>query len=119
MIGFAGETLVLVWLGFDDNRPTPLTGRTGALEVWKNFIEIVDPPPIQKNSLPRINMVWTDLKDGKLSGEKCKNSILVPFVVGTEPTTIPAVRNKCSSNKKKNESNIMDKLKKVFEEGQD
>ena len=118
-IGFAGETLVLVWLGFDDNRPTPLTGRTGALEVWKNFIEIVDPPPIQKNSLPRINMVWTDLKDGKLSGEKCKNSILVPFVVGTEPTTIPAVRNKCSSNKKKNESNIMDKLKKVFEEGQD
>ena len=40
-VGFAGELLVLVWLGFDDNRTTPLTGRSGALEVWKNFINDV------------------------------------------------------------------------------
>ena len=46
-VGFAGDILVLVWLGFDDNRPTPLTGRSGALEVWKNFIDDIQPTAVQ------------------------------------------------------------------------
>ena len=117
-VGFAGELLVLVWLGFDDNRPTPLTGRSGALEVWKNFINDIQPPSIEKNSFSRIKYVWTDKNDGLLSGEKCKNSLLVPFIIGTEPNTIPSVRNKCASRPKKDQSDVMQKLKKVFEEGQ-
>ena len=117
-MGFAGELLVLVWLGFDDNRPTPLTGRSGALEVWKNFINDIQPPSIEKNSFSRIKYVWTDKNDGLLSGEKCKNSLLVPFIIGTEPNTIPTVRNKCASRPKKDQSDVMQKLKKVFEEGQ-
>ena len=82
-VGFAGDLLVLVWLGFDDNRPTPLTGRSGALEVWKNFINEVQPSSVEKNSLPRINYVWTDMRDGLVSGEKCRNSLFVPFIIGT------------------------------------
>ena len=117
-VGFAGELLVLVWLGFDDNRPTPLTGRSGALEVWKNFINDVQPSAIERNSFSRIKYVWTDKKDGLLSGEKCKNSLLVPFIIGTEPNTIPSVRSKCASKPKRNQSDVMQKLKKVFEEGQ-
>ena len=117
-VGFAGELLVLVWLGFDDNRPTPLTGRSGALEVWKNFINDIQPSSVEKNSFPRIKYIWTDKKDGLVSGEKCKNSLLVPFIIGTEPNTIPSVRNRCASNPKSNQSDVMQKLKKVFEEGQ-
>jgi penicillin-binding protein 1B len=117
-VGFAGELLVLVWLGFDDNRPTPLTGRSGALEVWKNFISDVQPSSVEKNSFPRVKYVWTDKKDGLVSGEKCKNSLLVPFIVGTEPNTIPSVRSKCASKPTRNQSDVMKKLKKVFEEGQ-
>lgn len=116
-VGFAGELLVLVWLGFDDNRPTPLTGRLGALEVWKNFINEVQPSSIEKTSLSRIRYVWTDKQDGLVSGEKCKNSLLVPFIIGTEPNRIPFVRNKCASKPKRNKSDVMEKLKKVFEEG--
>jgi len=116
-VGFAGELLVLVWLGFDDNRPTPLTGRSGALEVWKNFINEVQPSSIEKTSLSRIRYVWTDKQDGLVSGEKCKNSLLVPFIIGTEPNRIPFVRNKCASKPKRNKSDVMEKLKKVFEEG--
>ena len=118
-VGFAGELLVLVWLGFDDNRPTPLTGRSGALEVWKNFINDVQPSSVEKNSFPRIKYIWTDKRDGLVSGEKCKNSLLVPFIIGTEPNTIPSVRNKCASRSKRNQSDVMQKLKKVFEEGQE
>ena len=117
-VGFAGDLLVLVWLGFDDNRPTPLTGRSGALEVWKNFINEVQPSSVEKNSLPRINYVWTDMRDGLVSGEKCRNSLFVPFIIGTEPNTIPFVRSTCASRPKKNKSDVVQKLKKVFEEGQ-
>ena len=60
-VGFAGEILVLVWLGFDDNRQTPLTGRTGAFQVWKNFINDINPINATTTSLPRIEYVWTDI----------------------------------------------------------
>ena len=118
-VGFAGDLLVLVWLGFDDNRPTPLTGRSGALEVWKNFINEIQPSSVEENEMPRVKYVWTDKKDGLASGENCKNSLLVPFIFGSEPNTIPSVRNKCASKPKRNKSDVMQKLKKVFEEGQD
>ena len=117
-VGFAGDLLVLVWLGFDDNRPTPLTGRSGALEVWKNFIDDIEPSSVDKSKLPRVKYIWTDKKDGLVSGEKCKNSLLVPFIIGTEPNTIPSARSKCASKPKRNKSDVMQKLKKVFEEGQ-
>ena len=116
-VGFAGDLLVLVWLGFDDNRPTPLTGRSGALEVWKNFIDDIQPTAVQGNNFPRIKYVWVDKKDGLLIGEKCRNSLLVPFINGTEPNTIPAVRSRCATKPERNTSDVMQKLRKVFEEG--
>ena len=117
-IGFAGDLLVLVWLGFDDNRQTPLTGRTGAFQVWKNFINDINPVTAEKTSLPRIEYFWTDMQDGQLSGEKCKNSLFVPFIIGTEPKTVPDVRRKCSNKTKNSEESVLDKLKEVFEGGQ-
>ena len=101
-VGFAGDLLVLVWLGFDDNRPTVLTGRTGAFQVWKNFIDDINPVSTKKTKLQRIQYVWTDIDDGLLSGKSCKNSLLVPFIRGTEPIKVPNVRKKCFS---KNPSN--------------
>ena len=117
-VGFAGELLVLVWLGFDDNRQTPLTGRTGAFQVWKNFINDIKPVKTIQSSLPRINYVWTDIGDGLRSGKKCKNSILTPFIEGTEPNKIPDVRRECSSKIESSRNTVMDKLKEVFEVGQ-
>ena len=118
-VGFAGETLVLVWLGFDDNRQTPLTGRTGAFQVWKNFIDDIKPVSKQNTVLPRINYVWTDMNDGLLSGKKCKNSLLVPFIEGTEPNITPNVRRKCSNRNENPSEGLLDKLKEAFEGGQD
>jgi len=117
-VGFAGELLVLVWLGFDDNRQTPLTGRTGAFQVWKNFINDIKPVKTTQSSLPRINYVWTDIGDGLRSGKKCKNSVLIPFIEGTEPNKIPDVRRECSSKIESSRNTVMDRLKEVFEVGQ-
>ena len=117
-VGFAGELLVLVWLGFDDNRPTPLTGRTGAFQVWKNFINDISPVRTEKTSLSRIKYIWTDMQDGLLSGQKCKNSLLVPFIRGTEPKSIPNVRRKCATRSLDTNEGVLDKLREVFEGGE-
>ena len=36
--GFSGAHLAVVWVGYDDNRPTGLTGSTGALAVWSRVM---------------------------------------------------------------------------------
>jgi len=36
--GFSGSHLAVVWVGYDDNRPTGLTGSAGALTVWANLL---------------------------------------------------------------------------------
>ena len=46
------------------------------------------------------------------------NSILIPFIEGTEPTKIPDVRRECSSKIESSRDTVMDKLKEVFEVGQ-
>ena len=117
-VGFAGDLLVLVWLGFDDNRPTVLTGRTGAFQVWKNFINDINPVPTEKTKLQRIQYVWTDIDDGLLSGKNCRNSLLVPFIQGTEPIKVPNVRKKCFTKNPSNNGAKIDKIKKIFEGGQ-
>ena len=65
------------------------------MEVWKSFIEKVDPLSTQTSIPQRINYQWVDKTDGKLSGRRCKNSILVPYINGTEPKDIPNNRKNC------------------------
>ena len=36
--GFSGTDLVVVWVGYDDNAPTGLTGSAGALPVWAHVM---------------------------------------------------------------------------------
>jgi penicillin-binding protein 1B len=36
--GFSGGHVVVVWIGYDDNRPTGLTGSSGALPVWSRIM---------------------------------------------------------------------------------
>jgi penicillin-binding protein 1B len=36
--GFSGSHLAVVWIGYDDNAPTGLTGSSGSLAVWSRFM---------------------------------------------------------------------------------
>jgi penicillin-binding protein 1B len=36
--GFSGSHLAVVWVGYDDNSPTGLTGSSGALAVWSQLM---------------------------------------------------------------------------------
>ncbi|HIN74467.1 MAG TPA: penicillin-binding protein 1B [Gammaproteobacteria bacterium] len=114
-VGYAGNYLMVVWLGFDDNRKSPLTGRTGALQVWKNFMSRLDPIAYEVRKPSRIRYEWVDTKDGLLSGERCKGSILIPFVEGTEPEIIPQNRKKCRISEESYTAKVLNKIKEAIE----
>ena len=114
-VGYAGNYLMVVWLGFDDNRKSPLTGRTGALQVWKNFMSRLDPIAYEVRKPSRIRYEWVDAKDGLLSGERCKGSILIPFVEGTEPEMIPQNRKKCRISEESYTTKVINKIKEAIE----
>ena len=114
-VGYAGNYLMVVWLGFDDNRKSPLTGRTGAFQVWKNFMSRLDPMAYEVRKPSRIRYEWVDAKDGLLSGERCKGSILIPFVEGTEPEIIPQNRKKCRISEESYTSKVINKIKEAIE----
>ncbi len=39
--GFSGNTLAVVWIGYDDNSPTGLTGSSGSLAVWSRLMRSI------------------------------------------------------------------------------
>src|SRR6266581_3069121 len=41
--GFTGSYLAVVWVGYDDNRTTGLTGAAGALPVWADTMASLKP----------------------------------------------------------------------------
>jgi penicillin-binding protein 1B len=40
--GFSGSHASVVWIGYDDNRPTNFTGSAGALQVWARLLAGLD-----------------------------------------------------------------------------
>jgi penicillin-binding protein 1B len=83
--GFTGQHLAVVWLGRDDNRPSGLTGATGALPVWIDLMSDIDTRPLQLAVPQNIEYVWVNRQDGSRSAAKCDNVTRMPFIIGTGP----------------------------------
>ncbi|HKQ31369.1 MAG TPA: penicillin-binding transpeptidase domain-containing protein, partial [Burkholderiales bacterium] len=84
--GFTGDRLAVVWIGYDDNRPTRLTGASGAMTVWGEMMAAIDPEPLVLPQPEKIERVWVDVKSGLLADKDCSGAIELPFVNGTAPT---------------------------------
>jgi len=83
--GFTGNRLAVVWLGRDDNEPMPITGSSGALRVWTDFMRREQPQPYLANRPDDIEYVWVDDATGLRSGRGCEGARQVPFLIGTAP----------------------------------
>ena len=83
--GFSREKVAVVWLGFDDQRPTGLTGSSGAMRVWKRIFKGISANSINLEMPEEINMVWIDQPTGLRSDKHCENAVELPFIRGSEP----------------------------------
>ena len=83
--GFSGNRLAVVWVGRDDNKPTGLSGSSGALRVWIDlmaglYLEPLDTPPPMD-----VEEIRVDPYSGLRLGSGCGRGQPVPFLIGSGP----------------------------------
>jgi penicillin-binding protein 1B len=84
--GFSGDYMAVVWMGRDDNKPTGLTGATGALKGWMSFMAETSHVPLNFEPPAGVQYAWIDGGSGLLSAENCDGARHIPFLEGTVPT---------------------------------
>jgi penicillin-binding protein 1B len=93
--GFSGSHAAVVWVGYDDNRPTGFTGSSGALTVWARLMANLDTTPRNAplpESLVSVPIEFaTVLRADPLCGE---DVVTVAVPVGAEPAWKPGGRRR-------------------------
>lgn len=84
--GYGDDLVGVVWLGYDDNRDTGLTGATGALRVWSELMSDLNIQP--RLTLPPSKIVWQDIATQAVRHENqrdCRATMSLPFLPGRLP----------------------------------
>ena len=90
--GFTGQHVVTVWVGRDDNKPTHLTGSSGALRVWADMIRILPTKPFHPKKPKGIRWIKIDKDSGLLYNSACGTPISLPF----DKNNIPKRKRHCA-----------------------
>src|SRR5690606_5035468 len=83
--GFSQDLLAVVWMGRDDNGPTPLTGASGGLQIWTRFMAKADPMPLEMPVPDNVVLAWVNAHTGEGSAEHCPGAVQMPYIRGSEP----------------------------------
>jgi len=86
--GFTADLLCVVWVGFDDNAPTGLSGSKAALPIWVDFMKGAQAGTKGvRLPTPPANIVFVkiDKGTGLLATPYCPSTIDESFIAGTEP----------------------------------
>jgi penicillin-binding protein 1B len=84
--GYTGDRVAVVWVGRDDNKPTRLTGASGAMTVWGEMMKNIQPEPLMPAVPEDIELVEVDPVSGLRYDGECESAVLMPFIRGTAPT---------------------------------
>ncbi len=84
--GFTGSDLAVVWVGYDHNQPTRLTGAMGALPVWAHIMASIGTLPLSMPPPQGLTDVWIDFPTGLEATPSCDaaNAVEVAVPVGTQ-----------------------------------
>ncbi|MEW6353834.1 MAG: penicillin-binding protein 1B [Pseudomonadota bacterium] len=83
--GFSGQHVAVVWLGRDDNKPTGLSGATGALKVWGDIIRATATQPLQRTAPGNIEYARIDPQTLRRVAADCRDAVDLPFISGSVP----------------------------------
>ncbi len=90
--GFTGQHVMTVWVGRDDNKPTNLTGSSGALRVWADMMRILPTKPFKPKKPKGIRWIKIDKDSGQLYNSRCGHAISLPF----SKNNIPKRKRHCA-----------------------
>jgi penicillin-binding protein 1B len=96
--GFSGDVMAVVWTGYDDNRPTTLTGSSGAMKIWGNLFKEVAYKSYQVPEIPGLVRSLVNAKDGLLTEKACENAVELLFIEGSQPQQTSDCAGGSSSN---------------------
>lgn len=86
--GYTGDRVAVVWVGRDDNKPTGLTGASGAMTIWGEMMKNIQPEPLVPAVPEEIEMVNIDPLKGVRYEEGCKDGVSMPFIKGSAPVEV-------------------------------
>lgn len=86
--GYTGDRVAVVWVGRDDNKPTGLTGASGAMTVWGDMMKNIQPEPLEPTMPEEIELVNIDPLSGVRYDEGCKAGVMLPFIKGSAPAEV-------------------------------
>ena len=78
--GYSGNYVSVVWVGRDDNKPIGLSGGTGALPVWLDYMKRLKLTPVAMAQPEGIEWLWLENNSGKLSNERCADARYLPVM---------------------------------------
>lgn len=89
-VGYTPERATAVWVGFDDDSPTPFSGSKAALPVWTKFMLAVRPAEGYSRFTPPdgIRVVLIDPVSGELATERCPEVLSEAFPEGRVPQMV-------------------------------
>ena len=86
LAGFTGDLLAVVWVGFDDNRATQLTGSSAALPIWASIVRANSHSPLKLSQPKNIVFEWINPINGSRSSARCESALHLPYKAGSEPS---------------------------------
>jgi len=108
--GFSGNAVAVVWVGYDDDRVTGLTGSAGALGVWDRLLTAIGPTSVSSVMPESLHPVSIDFKTGYLPAPNCSPDPVTVYVpLSFTPPEAPAG---CTVFGAKPEPSLLDKAGK-------
>jgi penicillin-binding protein 1B len=88
--GFSGNAVAVVWVGYDDDRVTGLTGSAGALGVWDRLLTAIGPTSVSSVMPESLHPVTIDFNTGYLPAANCSPQPVTVYVpTGVTPPEAP------------------------------
>jgi len=88
--GYAPSRTTVVWVGYDDNSTTRMSGARAALPIWTRFTVKVRPPGGYADfpMPPGVTTAVIDPETGELATDECPETITETFLVGDVPQEV-------------------------------
>ena len=92
--GFSGSHLAVVWIGYDDNAPTGLTGSSGSLAVWSRLMASIGTSSWSAPLPDGLQEAWMEFPTGMGAKPGCADEVVsVPLPTGVELPMKPGCEN--------------------------